>query len=171
MLSGAHTEWERVFSEKGKELMEEIGGSEHYLTLSVDEQLQFARRLICEVQICLGEQVYQRLLPEEKEFVDYWVWSGCAMHKDLNVMKGGVGSISNWWIEFGNGMAPVVLMSKFKAIAAKSGSLPEESLVGAGDGGGAKLTDLLGLLVKHRETKKGHQDHFQAFSVDFLKIP
>ena len=172
MLSGAHTEeWERVFSEKGKELMEEIGGLEQYLALSVDEQLQFARRLIREAQICLGEQVYQRLSPEEKEFVDYWVWSGCAMHKDLNAMKGGVGSMSNWWIEFGNGTAPVALMSKFKAIAAKSGSLPEESLVGAGDRGGAKLTDLLSSLVKHRETKKGHQDRFRAFSINFLKIP
>ena len=172
MLSGAHTEeWEKVFREKGNELMGDIGGSERYLELSIDEQLQFARRLVCEAQICLGERVYQRLSPEEKEFVDYWVWSGCAMHKDLNAMKGGAERMSSWWTEFGNGTAPVALMNKFKAIAAKSGSLPEKDTVRAGDGGGVKLTDLLGSLVKHRETKKGHQDRFRAFSIKFLEIP
>ena len=172
MVLGAYKEeWEAVFLEKGDELMREIGGSERYLALSIDEQLQFARRLIREAQICLGERVYQRLSPEEKEFVDYWVWSGCAMHKDLNTMKGGVGRMSKCWIEFGDGTAPVALMNKFKAIAVKSNSLPEEILVRAGDRGGAKLMDLLGSLVKDREMKKGHQDRFQAFSIKFLKIP
>jgi len=93
------------------------------------------------------------------------------MHKDLNAMKGGVGRMSKHWFEFEDGTAPVALMNKFKAIAAKSNSLQEESLVRAGDGGGVKLTDLLGSLVKDRETKKGHQDHFWAFSIEFLKIP
>ena len=172
MLSGAYTEeWEEVFSEKGKELMEKIGGSEQYLALSLDDQVQFARVLVREAQIYLGERVYQQLSPEEKEFVDYWVWSGCAMHKDLNAMKGGVERMSKWWVEFGNGTAPVALMNKFKSITAKSGLLPEESLVGVGDRGGAKLTDLLGSMVKHRETKKGHQDRFRAFSINFLGTP
>jgi len=166
----AAEEREQVFLEKGKELMEEIGGPEHYLGLTVDEQLQFARRLVREVQICLGEQAYQRLSPEDKEVVDYWVWSGCAMHKDLNAMKGGVDRMSDWWTEFGNGTAPMALMSKFKAVAAKSSSLPEEGLATAGDRGGAKLTGLLGSLVKHRETKKGHQERFRAFSIEFLRV-
>ena len=39
------------------------------------------------------------------------------------------------------------------------------------DRGGAKLTSLVGSLVKHRETKKGHHDRFRAFSIQFLKIP
>ena len=172
MFSGEDTEErEQLLREKGKELMEEIGGSESYLALPIDEQVQFAKRLVREVQICLGERAYQQLSPEEKEEVDYWVWSGCAMHKDLNAMKGGVARMSSWWAEFGDGTAPVAMMSKFKAIAAKSGAVPEEDLVGPGDRGGAKLTNLLGSLVKHRETKKGHQERFRAFSVEFLKVP
>ena len=55
-------------------------------------------------------------------------------------------------------MAPVALMNKFKVIAAESGQLLEESSVS--DQGGVKLADLVGSLVKHRETKKGHQDRF-----------
>jgi hypothetical protein len=172
MLSDEHAEeWEQVLVEKGRELMEEIGGPECYLALPVDEQIQLAKRLVREAQICLGERAYQQLTPEEKEVVDYWVWSGCAMHKDLNAMKGGVDGMSRWWVEFGEGTAPVALMNKFKSIAAKSGSAPEETIAGPGDGGGAKLTDLLGSLVKHREMKKGHQERFRAFSIQFLGIP
>ena len=48
-------EWDQAFEEKGRELMEEVGGSERYLTLSVAEQLEFAKRLINEAQICLSE--------------------------------------------------------------------------------------------------------------------
>jgi hypothetical protein len=169
ILSGEYRkEWERVFKEKGEEMMEEIGGPAQYHSLSLDEQLQFAQRLVHEAQICLGEQVYERLSPEEKVRIDYWVWSGCAMHKDLNAMKGGVSRMGTWWKECGDGIAPVALMNKFKAIAADSGSIREEALAAAGDRGGAKLTGLLGSLVKHRETKKGHQDRFRAFSMKFL---
>jgi hypothetical protein len=164
-------EREQVLVEKGRELMEAVGGPEGYLALPIDGQLQFARRVVREAQICLGERAYQRLSPEEKEIVDYWVWSGCAMHKDLNAMKGGVERMSRWWGEFGDGMAPVALMNKFKAIAAKSGSVREESLAGPKERGGEKLTALLGSLVKHRETKVGHQERFRAFSVSFLKTP
>ena len=169
IVSGEYREeWEQVFKEKGKEMMDEIGGPEHYEALSLNEQIQFAKRLICEAQIRLGENIYQRLPPEEKAIIDYWVWSGCAMHKDLNAMKGGVDRMANWWKECGDGTAPVALMSKFKAIAVDSGSLPKEALAVAGDRGGAKLTGLFGSLIKHRETKKGHQERFRAFSMKFL---
>lgn len=163
----------RVLMEKGKELMKEIGGPDCYLALPIDEQVRFARRLVREVQICLGEQAYQQLSPEEKEIIDYWVWSGCAMHKDLNAMKGGAERMSSWWVEFGaqDRIAPVMLANKFKEMAAKSDPVLEESLVGPGERGGVKLTDLLGSLVKHRETKKGHQDRFRAFSMEFLGVP
>ena len=169
MLSDEYkTEWERAFKEKGNELMGEIGGSERYLELSVEAQLQFAKRLIREAQMCLGERVYQQLPPEEKAEIDYWVWSGCAMHKELNAMKGGVDRMEKRWKDFEDGKAPIALMNKFKTIAANSGSLPEETLVKGGDRGGAKLTSLLGSLVKHKDTKKGHQDRFRAFSINFL---
>ena len=172
MLSGEHAEeWEQVLVEKGREVMKEIGGPKCYSALSVDEQLQLAKRLVREAQICLGERAYQLLSPEEKEMVDFWVWSGCAMHKDLNAMKGGVDRMTKWWVEFGDGMAPVALMNKFKAIATESGALPDESSAGIKERGGAKLTGLVGSLVKHRETKKGHHDRFRAFSIRFLQIP
>jgi hypothetical protein len=165
-------ERKQVMVEKGKELMEEIGGPDCYQALTADEQVRHTKRLVREAQICLGERAYQQLSPEEKETVDWWVWSGCAMHKDLNAVKGGADRMSSWWVEFGNeATPPVALMNKFKSIAVKSGSVLEDNVVGPGDRGGVKLTDLLGALVKHRETKKGHQERFRAFSVEFLGVP
>ena len=76
--------------------------------------------------------------------------------------------MADWWKECGNGTAPVALMNKFKAIAADSGSLTKDALAAAGDRGGVKLTDLLGSLVKNKQTKKEHQDRFRAFSIQFL---
>lgn len=163
-------EQEQVLVATGKDLMEEIGGPEHYCVLSTEEQIQFAKRLVHEAQISLGERAYQQLSPAEKVIVDYWVWSGCIMHKDLNAMKGGVERMAKQWVGLGDEIAPVVLMNKFKTIAAKSSAtLEEEDLAGAGDRGGPKLTGLLSSLVKHKETKKGHQECFQAFSLAFLK--
>jgi hypothetical protein len=72
-------EREQVMMEKGKELMEEIGGPDRYLALSIEEQIRFAKRLVCEAQICLGERAYEWLPLAEKAAVDYWVWSGCGM--------------------------------------------------------------------------------------------
>ena len=163
-------ERKQVMEEKGRELMEEVGGPDRYNALPAEEKAQIAKRLVREAQICLGERAYQKLSPEERETVDWWVWSGCAMHKDLNAMKGGVDRMSSWWVEFGNGTAPIPLMNKFKAMAVNSGSVLEENVAEPGERGGAKLTDLLGALVKHRETKKGHQERFRAFSVDFLRV-
>ena len=75
------------------------------------------------------------------------------------------------WTEFGDETAPIAMMSKSKAAAVKADSALEETIVEPGDRGGEKLTELLGSLVKHRETKKGHQERFRAFSVRFLGIP
>ena len=44
--------------------------------------------MIREVQIELGEQAYQQLTPEEQKDVDFWAYTGCAMHKDLNAHWG-----------------------------------------------------------------------------------
>ena len=151
--------------------MDAIGGSDCYEKPPDKEQRQFAKRLVCEAQISLGERAYQRLSPEEKEIVDLWVWSGCAMHKDLNAMKGGAGEMARQWAEFGDGTTLVSMMSKFKAAAVEADSALEETIVGPGDRGGEKLTELVGSLVKHRETKKGHQERFYAFSVQFLGTP
>ncbi|KAF9642624.1 hypothetical protein BDM02DRAFT_3080845, partial [Thelephora ganbajun] len=71
------------------EMMERIGGYEHWRTLSEVEQTELGQELVHNVNIHLGEEAYQRLSEEEKQRVDLYVWTGCGMHKDLNAVKGG----------------------------------------------------------------------------------
>ena len=152
-----------VLDMKGKEMMDGIGGWEHWRSLSKTEQAKFGQDLVRETNIYLGEEVYQRLSPEERRKADLYVWSGCGMHKDLNTVKGGTDSMAGWWEQSGK-TPPVELMSKFKAQAAAAAPENEDPASAKGSGRGAvKVCSLLGALVKHRDPKKGHQNRFRAF--------
>ncbi|KAF8574953.1 hypothetical protein K439DRAFT_1623944 [Ramaria rubella] len=43
--------------------------------------------------ICLelGNEAFAKLTDTEKEVIDWFVWCGCCMHKELNMVKGGAG--------------------------------------------------------------------------------
>jgi len=116
-----------------------------------------------QVHITLGEQAYQRLSLEEKEEVDFWVYTGCVMHKDLNVVKREAERMVKSWEEK-NRTPPIHLMSKAQATAAESGSAPKKGKGGRQpERGGVKLTGLLGALVKHKHRDKGHQARFRVY--------
>ena len=152
-----------VLAMKGREMVERIGGWEHWRSLSEVEQAKFGRELIHETNIHLGEEAYQCLSEEEKRKVDLFVWSGCGMHKDLNAVKGGAERMAEWWEESGE-MPPLELMSKFKEQAVATAPENENATSAKGSGRGAiKVCSLLGALVKHKDPKKGHQNRFRAF--------
>ena len=153
----------RLLDEKSKEMLEKAGGKEFWVLLSPAERLEQEREVIREVQIALGEQAYQRLSPEEKEDVDFWVYTGCAMHKDLNAAKGGAERMARSWEEKGR-VPPIAMLSKTQVMAAKSGSAPKKGKGGRQpERGGVKLTGLLGALVKHQNPNKGHQARFCVY--------
>jgi hypothetical protein len=119
-----------LFDEKSEEMFEKVGGKEHWISLPPAERLARNKEMIRQVQIALGEQAYQRLSPEEKAEVDFWVYTGCAMHKDLNAMKGGVEIMVRSWEEK-NRTPPITLMSKAQAKAADPNSAPQKGKGGA----------------------------------------
>ena len=93
------------------------------------------------------------------------------MHKDLNVMKGGAESMARSWEEEGR-TPPAKLLSKAQVTATGSdGSAPVPKR-GKGrqqpESGGVKLTGLLGVLIKHRNPKKGHQARFRVYCQKIL---
>jgi hypothetical protein len=152
-----------LLDEKSKEMLESVGGKECWVLLPPVERLRQEREMIRQVQISLGEQAYQRLPPEEKAEVDFWVYTGCAMHKDLNVMKGGAERMMKSWEEKGV-MPPIDLMNKAQVIAAESGVAPTKGKGGRQpERGGVKLASLLGALVKHKNPNKGHQARFRVY--------
>ena len=49
--------------------------------------------------MAFGEEAYEKLTPTEKRRVDLFIWTGCAMHKDLNVTKRGAEVMAASWEE------------------------------------------------------------------------
>ena len=156
-------EWDSVFDEKLEEMFEKAGGQEQWASLSPGEHHRSEKEMIQQVQITLGEQAYERLSPEEKADADFWAYTGCTMHKDLNAMKGGVGKMAGSW-EVEKRTLPIMLASKAEATATKSVLAPKKGKCGRQpERGGIKLASLLGALVKHKNQSKGHQARFRIY--------
>jgi hypothetical protein len=78
-----------LLDEKVKEMMERAGGTEHWgtehwVSLLPGKCLRQEREMIQEIQIALGEQAYQQLSPGEKVDTNFYIYTGCGIHKDLN---------------------------------------------------------------------------------------
>jgi hypothetical protein len=153
----------RLLDEKSEEMVEKAGGMECWVSLPPVERLRQKKEAVREVRIALGEQAYQQLSPEEQKDVDFWVYTGCTMHKDLNATKGGAERMARSW-EKKKRTPPIELLSKARATAAEPGPSPKK---GKGrrqpERGAVKVTGLLGALVKNRSPKKGHQSRFRVY--------
>ncbi|KAF9779153.1 hypothetical protein BJ322DRAFT_1172093, partial [Thelephora terrestris] len=145
-----------VFDKKKEEMLQEVGGVARWAELPVDDRLRLAKKLVRDAEICLGERVLERLPAEQRQEASGCFWSGCGMHKDLNAVKEGAERMSRWWEKVGR-VPPVALANKFKT---ESGAGCE---VRRSDRGGVKLTNLVGALVRHRDTGRGQQDRFRTF--------
>jgi hypothetical protein len=141
----------------------DAGGPNAWALLSEKEQL--ARDQTVYLQICLryGQTAYDALSEADKNEVDFFVWAGCCMHKELNSVKGGDSSMQAFWVEEGL-TPPMQLMNRDNAAAASFG--PSEARSRAekvSQAGGTKVTSLAGALFNHKDKKKGHQDLFKWF--------
>jgi hypothetical protein len=141
----------------------DAGGPNAWALLSEKEQL--ARDQTVYLQICLryGQTAYDALSEGDKNEVDFFVWAGCCMHKELNSVKGGDSSMQAFWVEEGL-TPPMQLMNQDNAAAASFG--PSEARSRAekvSQAGGTKVTSLAGALFNHKDEKKGHQDLFKWF--------
>ncbi|KAH7922726.1 hypothetical protein BV22DRAFT_1016713 [Leucogyrophana mollusca] len=144
-------------------VIETAGGLEKWDTLSADERefrLQEARR---ELHVKIGQEHFASLSEDEKNVVDFFVWAGCCMHKELNAFKGGASRMSAWWRE--NGIeGPVILMNRDNAAAASGGSSEAKShAVQVSQRGAIKAFNLAGSVFRHKDDKKGQQDSIRFY--------
>lgn len=156
----------QLVDEKSEEMVKEIGGKEFWELLPAAERLKREKKMMREVKIELGERAYRLLPPEMQADIDFWVYTGCTMHKDLNAAKGGAERMARSW-EAEKKTPPIKLLSKAQATAARSDGSPCAPKKGKGgrqpESGGVKLAGLLGALVKNRNPKKGHQARFRVY--------
>ncbi|KAG5650357.1 hypothetical protein H0H81_012511 [Sphagnurus paluster] len=69
-------------------IVEEVGGKEVWDGLSIEEQERRLEAVMPRVQQSLGQAAFDALPAVEKASVQLCLRGGCAMHKDLNGLKG-----------------------------------------------------------------------------------
>lgn len=103
------------------------------------------------------------LTTAEQESVDFFIWAGCCIHKDLNAVKGGNTWLQAWWA-LNEIDGPALLMNHDNAAAALGGpSTVQAHVVHVSQGGAAKALALAGSVFHHKDDKKGQQDSLQFF--------
>lgn len=155
-------------------VIQEAGGSEVWNGLSEVEQSKLNERVYRELCIQLGHEDFGRLSSTEKEVIDFFVWAGCCMHKDLNAVKGGATQMAKYWAETGL-TGPMKLMNKDNAAASTMGSsAAKKRAEEVSQAGAMKLTSLAGSIFNHKDDKKGQHDSLKYYftlytgcSIDF----
>jgi hypothetical protein len=87
-----------------------VGGIELWNKLSKEEKEEWDAKAYDQIILCLGENAYLDLSPEECQLVNLFIHAGCCMHKELNSCTGGNKFMMAWWSKAGL-TRPIKLMN------------------------------------------------------------
>jgi len=157
------------------------GGSVKWKALPSEEQMAKREKLRHEHIIQLGIEAYEDLPEDEQDDLMQFIWVGCAMHKDMNAMKGGNKAMMAWWEETGN-TPPIILANRDNAAVLDDAPEDESEFIEverhAFDNstcGGVKTTSIAGALFNDKDTKKGQQYtvrwYFEKFCGKVVSFP
>ncbi|KAF8600188.1 hypothetical protein BDV93DRAFT_559672 [Ceratobasidium sp. AG-I] len=68
-------------------------------TLSEDQQTTVRHNAWLALALAAGKEAFRSLTEGEKQDAHLLFWNGCAMHKEMNGVKGGASSMATAWIE------------------------------------------------------------------------
>ncbi|KAI0040499.1 hypothetical protein FA95DRAFT_1585006 [Auriscalpium vulgare] len=146
-----------------------LGGPAAWDALSAAEREAVHNDVHRDMRRTIGEAAFNALPADEKRRIDLIVWAGCAMHKELNSVKGGNTAMKAYWTTVED-EGPVLLMNRDNAAVAAAASSDaagqsdaERRAHAVSEGGGVKLTSLAGLVFNQNDDKKGQQDTFRIF--------
>ena len=105
-----------------EEKIVEAGGPTAWDALSLKEQEMQNAESHCKVYVLLSEGAFQQLSSEEKKEINFLVWAGCCMRKEMNSVKGGNTVMMAYWSEEGL-TGPIKLMNKDNTAVAAAGTL------------------------------------------------
>jgi hypothetical protein len=149
--------------EENTKMISEAGGLNRFQALSKEEQDTRLKSLYSQVCTRDGKADFDGLTESEKRAINLFIWAGCCMHKDLNVVKGGNTNMVAWWLKQGLA-APVKLMNKDNVASASAGSsAAQQRAETISEGGAVKLASLAVAIFNHKDGKKGQGDIFRIF--------
>jgi hypothetical protein len=85
-----------LFMKINEKSIANAGGMQKWHALTEIERLAAEAECLSETVLEIGADAYSQLEKTERQRVDFFVWTGCAMHKDLNCVKGGNESMMEW---------------------------------------------------------------------------
>ncbi|KAI0738461.1 hypothetical protein C8Q80DRAFT_1113708 [Daedaleopsis nitida] len=153
-----------VLAEETAAVAMNLGGIQVWETLSPEVRAEHHDAIIRATRRKLGEAAFAALSDMEKRHASLFVHSFCCMHKDLNAFKGGNKEMTTYWNDAGV-TPPVLLMNRDNDAAARAapassaGNRAKEISIG----GAAKLVELSGAVLNHKDDKKGHHDSYRWF--------
>ncbi|KAJ7752263.1 hypothetical protein B0H14DRAFT_3896675 [Mycena olivaceomarginata] len=155
--------------------VEKAGGYPAWDALGEEEQQRRCKATLRDIQRELGQEAFDKLSPEEQADIDFFVWAGCCMHKDINAFKGGVKAVEAWWDENGvDGPQQMPNRDNAATLRVAAGTTAAARAKDVTRGGVAKLLALAGAIFRHKDRKRGQQDtprfffeHKLGFSICF----
>lgn len=137
---GSSCALETLITEASRSAMEAAGGLATWTSLSPETRMAAYIEHINNASTLLGKSLYDDLPAEERRPLDLFLRLGCAMHKDLNSVKGGNTAMTAAWGEL-RAVPPVLLANKenastlrdvnLESIAAAASLLSTEDLTAA----------------------------------------
>lgn len=161
-------EMQNLLTTANSEKIANAGGPLKWNALSDAEKLKADAEMMSAVVLKLGQEAYSKLPENEKRQADFFIWVGCAMHKDLNCVKGGNAEMSAWWSE-NDVPGPLLLANKDNAAVLEQAededdyTTAEQRAHDVSSGGGVKLAGLAGMIFNNKNDKLGQQDVHQQF--------
>jgi hypothetical protein len=146
--------------------LESFGGRLKWNLLSNTEKFRADLEMMSAIVLKLGQEAYSQLQLDERRRVDSFIWVRCAMHKDLNCVKGGNAEMTSWWGE-NDVPGPILLANKDNAAVLEQAdeeddyTAAEQRAHDVSSGGGVKLAFLAGMLFNNKNDKHGQQDVYQ----------
>ncbi|KAF7333104.1 hypothetical protein MVEN_02375700 [Mycena venus] len=142
----------------GKISMDEVAA------LSIEARSQLSETAL---ERRLGEEKFESLTPEEQANLCTHVFGGCCCHKDLNVLRIGYHAVQ---LVYSTHCLPppVLLANKANAATIDIGSkdldnAAVQAAVESSTCGAIKLLQLIGAVLRHKDSERGYQDKCTIF--------
>ena len=142
----------------------QAGGTNKWECLSQSEQAALFENAFIEGIHALSNNQYSSLPDKQHRALDFFVWVGCSMHKELNTVKGGNMEMAAEWEKLGL-MRPIPLYNKDNVATVQLEG--NAALMHTGqraeavtEHGGVKTCSLSRSLFNHKDDKKGHHDSY-----------
>ncbi|KAH9894908.1 hypothetical protein C8Q73DRAFT_645769 [Cubamyces lactineus] len=167
--------------------IDKAGGLAAWNVLSAESQKTLYADQLERATTALGESLHKELPLDKKRSLDLFLRLGCAMHKDLNSVKGGNAAMMQEWTHLGHA-PPVLLANKENTSALREVDLEllttasslisvdnlsaaELQALESSTRGGVKLTSLAGALFNHKDDKKGYHDTYTFYFQEIVGRP